>query len=644
MVHPLPAARRLSRRAVSSRSGRLLLGALAIAATLCLPASAQLSFGGAPLSGRVALSEPVQTAYMAPVDVAAYLLEDLDAPKNQPFRFGATLPVDLTPANSGTWSTLADGTRVWRLRIASDGAFSLGLDFGRFELPGGSQLFVYNDAMTEVAGAYDDRNNKENGEFAILPVPGDAITLEYIEPAPVAGTGRLALRSVIHDYRDLFSILKGQAAAGDASGACENDVNCPVGLPYADQKRAVTMLIIGGALCTGSLINNAANDGTQYFISAYHCGSLNNAVFRFGYEKSGCGTGSAPTNKTVQGSTQLYASSGLDTRFVRITESIPASYQPYYLGWDRSGIAPPSTVTIHHPAGDVKKISFDDNPPSKSGTQWKISQWDDGVTEGGSSGCALMTPAGRFIGQLYGGQATCSFPYNDYYGAFDQSWAGVKAWLDPASTGVTAIDGYDPAIGGGNPPTLTTVAPASVTAFLPAQVTLTGSGFTAAVSVTVGSATLTVGNFAVVNDTTITFFPPTQATLGAKNVTVTNLNGPSAAKTLTYTDANPPKLSASVFSFSGGALDWNWGGGSNDTAYLLYALSPATFSYQGFPILANFSVLLVAPLDAKGLGGLSLTLPAAVGSLSLYSEVVTFDGGGSGFVGASNITTTTVLF
>jgi hypothetical protein len=57
------------------------------------------------------------------------------------------------------------------------------------------------------------------------------------------------------------------------------------------------------------------------------------------------------------------------------------------MGWNHSGNGPTSTVTIHHPEGDVQKISFDNNPPTKSGTQWHIRTWDDGVTEPGSSGC-----------------------------------------------------------------------------------------------------------------------------------------------------------------------------------------------------------------------------------------------------------------
>ena len=434
------------------------------AALLVTPVVAQLQWGGAPpsLGGAAsvrALFASAPTAQMEPVDVGSYLDEDAQAGKDVPFRFGATLPVDLGPDNAGTWTALPGGDRVWRLRIASQGAYSIGLLFSAYRLPEGAALWVYNDDLSSVLGAYDDRNVKEDGEFAIEPVPGSAVTLEYFEPAAVAGLGALRIGSVVHDYRDLYTLIDKGGAGTEAAGSCENDVNCPEGAPWQVQKRAITLLIIGGGLCTGSLVNNTANDGTQYYMAANHCGGLSNAIFRFNYEKSGCGSGTAPTNHTVQGSTQLAASSPLDFRLVKITSPIPLSYAPYFLGWNHSGIAPPSTVTIHHPDGDVKKISFDNDPPTKSGTQWHIGTWDDGVTEPGSSGCPLLDNTGRFMGQLYGGAATCSFPKDDFYGRFDSEWANVKTWLDPLDTGALTLEGFDPFGGPAQPPVISSLAP-----------------------------------------------------------------------------------------------------------------------------------------------------------------------------------------
>ena len=87
------------------------------------------------------------------------------------------------------------------------------------------------------------------------------------------------------------------------------------------------------------------------------------------------------------------------------------------------------------------------------GTHWRITAWDDGTTEPGSSGSPLFDKDHRIIGQLYGGPSSCTASpeyMNDYYGRFSVSWEGtspdvrLKDWLDPLNIDPPFIDGYDP--------------------------------------------------------------------------------------------------------------------------------------------------------------------------------------------------------
>lgn len=608
--------------------------------------SAQLTWGGSPPSQRLALPSAAPTVSMEAVDVAAYLAEDAQADKGTPFRFGATLPVDLG-FEHGQWSVAPDGARIWRLRLQSPGAYSLGLLFSQYTLPGGTALFVYGDGYAGLSGAFDDRNNKDDGEFSIMPVPGDAITLEYVEPAAVAASGlaaRLRVGGVVHDYRDLYTLIDGGKTGpgpADAAGACEIDVHCPQGDNWQDEQRAVTLLIIGGSLCTGALLNNTANDGTRYYMSAYHCGALNNAIFRFNYEKSGCSSGIAPTNHTVQGSVQLAGNQSFDYRFVRLSSSIPSSYAPYFLGWDRSGLNPTSAVTIHHPQGDVKKISFENNLVTKAGSQWHVSQWDLGVTEPGSSGCPLMTSNGRFIGQLFGGAAFCGFPFDDYYGRLDMAWPGVASFLDPGATGVTAINGFDPG-GTVNPPVLSSVSPPTVQAFQGGTLTLSGSNLSGVNLVTVGGTVFAPGSFTIVNPTTITIAAPTATALGTTNVSVSNSGGTSATKTFSYVETSPPKMTTAGFVQGGLPWSFEWGAGANDKVVLIYSVQPAAFMYQGFPVLQFFGIAFVQPLGPTGIGGLNANLPPGTAIFTLYTQLIAMHGTG-GFAGASGVLSTLVF-
>jgi len=141
----------------------------------------------------------------------------------------------------------------------------------------------------------------------------------------------------------------------------------------------------------------------------------------------------------------LANSAGSDVGLLQLNSTPPSSYNVYYTGWDKSGTIPTNQTAIHHPAGDVKKISFDTNPATQAtyggASVWKIGTWEDGTTEPGSSGSGLWDQNRRLIGQLYGGDATCSNNVNDYYGRFNVSYPLLQTWL--GSCGNT-INGYDP--------------------------------------------------------------------------------------------------------------------------------------------------------------------------------------------------------
>ena len=194
------------------------------------------------------------------------------------------------------------------------------------------------------------------------------------------------------------------------------------------------------------------------------------------------------------------------------------------------------------------------------------------------------------------------------------------------------------------PPTITGVSPPTVQAFQGGTITLTGTGFTGATQVNSGGTILTPPfGFTIVSDTTITYGAPTAATLGLTTVNVTTPNGTSNNGTFTYVETNPPKLAAAGFAFQGTNFNWSFAGGAGDTNFLLFALNPTTFSFGGFNILLNFSILTSGPLDAVGLGSFSLFIPTGTGGITFYSQTATLDGGSGAFVGASNITTTFIF-
>ena len=452
----------------------------------------QISIGGNPFSFTLKNLSDVPTVTMDKFDVRELLREDsLDAlGKEVPFRFGKPFEVNLNLDNSGVWDELPNGDKIWRLRITSKDAYSINLIYNDYWLPEGAKLYLYNDDKSHVIGAFTNANNKETGKFATRPVTGDAITLEYYEPANVVYRGKINISSVIHAYRDIYNTFKQKDFGG--SGSCNNNINCPEGADWQNEKRAVAMVLLSGGSrwCSGALVNNVNVDQKQYFLTANHClGSSDTWIFMFNYESPTCDNVDGPTNYTLQGSTLLASNDDSDFGLVEITEPIPSSYEVHWAGWSNIDVPSTHSTGIHHPNGDIKKISFDYDPSISSkyldnqgvaDSHWKIAQWDDGTTEPGSSGSPLFDQNHRIIGQLHGGWASCTSLTADYFGKFSMSWdrgstasTRLKDWLDPDDTGAQTLDGWDPTIGDPDDVPPTTITDLTITNLMSDRLTLT---------------------------------------------------------------------------------------------------------------------------------------------------------------------------
>jgi len=413
--------------------------------TICL---AQVSTPSSPKSFYIDENLPLSTIALPSFDVNQFLIEDdneMRSGDTKPYRFANPISVNFNMNNSGIWTELEDGSMVWRLKIESLGAFSLNIIYDIFDIPDGAEFFAYSDDKEMVLGAFTSFNHKPHGGFSTAPIKGDKIILEYNQPSNASFDGNISISTIAHDYRNVF--FNEERGYGD-SGSCNNNVACSIGDDWQDEIRSVAMILTSGGsrLCTGSLINNATQDLSPYFLTANHClGGNNSWIFMFNYESPQCSNQNGPTNMTVSGSSLLASSSTSDVALLLLNETPPQDYNVHYAGWDVSGSTPSTPVGIHHPSGDIKKISFDYDNASNSGNYWDVDSWDDGTTEPGSSGSPLFDgETHRIIGQLYGGVASCTNFGYDTYGKTSVSWnLGLSDYLDPNNTGLSYIDGID---------------------------------------------------------------------------------------------------------------------------------------------------------------------------------------------------------
>ncbi len=397
--------------------------------------------------------------------------EDSNAPGQN--RFAAPISTDISLENAGKWTMLPNGDRVWQCEIKSTNALALVLIFDQFLLPNGASFHAFSPDLSTVKGAYIHESCLPSGQFLIGPIKGDKVRLELYEPSYRKGQTVIHLNRVDHAYDS-------QGLRGDApenfgeSLNCNINVNCALGNNWQSEKRGVARILMvfsnGTGWCTGTLIANTANNFEPYFLTAHHCQLIGNnpdfSVWRFDfdYEGAGCSNpGIEPQPRSVLGCTQV--SYRLQTDFMLLKlNPIPGNYNVYFNGWTRDSVTlPPSATHIHHPSGDIKKISLDEQalvihpnslnwgtgfgttPPN---SHWK-STFDQGTYQPGSSGGPLFDPQKRIIGQLHGGSPINNCVSTSYYGRFNQSWAygantgeRLKEWLDPGNQNPLSQSGY----------------------------------------------------------------------------------------------------------------------------------------------------------------------------------------------------------
>lgn len=444
----------------------LVLTALVLVCGLAFGAS-PLAFDG-PAAPHYAVRpvEALPHLAAAPFDRTALLRQDLERrDAGLPPRFALPEEVFITPAGDGVWESLDSNFDVWRLRVQAPGALSLNFGFTAYRLPKGGRLTVH-PAQGLVADdprgvrVFTDRDNKEHGQLWTPVVAADDVILELVLPRESRHDYDLALTAVNKGYR-----LFGEDP--DKAGTCNIDVVCPEGDDWREEINSVAVYSTGGSLfCTGFMVNNTSQDGTPLFQTAYHCGitSSNAAslVVYWNFQSPVCGDQSGgPLTDTQSGSTFRAASSATDFTLLELDQAPDPSWEVSWAGWNRAPGDFDGAIAIHHPDGDEKSISFEDDPTETAsylnsaspgdGTHIRVNDWDLGTTEPGSSGSPLFDPDHRVVGQLHGGYAACGNDESDWYGRVSVSWTGsgsaatrLQDWLDPGGTGATTVDTYAP--------------------------------------------------------------------------------------------------------------------------------------------------------------------------------------------------------
>lgn len=376
------------------------------------------------------------------------------------------------------WQDTTQGGKISAISITSQQANGIRLGILVRRLPEDAILRFYSqgaEATYEISGKEvmvtirrnlnaDDSSDAARTYWAPF-VEGEEATMEIELPQGVSpDTVEIAIPQVSHFFLHPLAAAGGNVikSIGD-SASCEIDATCYSNWSAEGNATAkMTFVKDGGSyLCSGTLLNDTQSSRTPYFLSANHCISRQTVAstlqtFWF-YRSIYCNSGTLnPGSSTLSGgATLLYASSATDTSFMKLDGTPPAGAT--YEGWDSGAPVLGTDVTgVHHPKGDLQKISFgslqsfkDCTTPSsgyfscsdstQAAGEYINITYSTGIVEGGSSGSGLFKTTGSsryLIGQLYGGSSSCSNPSGiNIYGRFDLAYnAALHQWLKPGST------------------------------------------------------------------------------------------------------------------------------------------------------------------------------------------------------------------
>ena len=163
-----------------------LLSAIIILFCFSLTINAQISTNERPISMKNNLAKTsiieLETPNMQKIFEEDRLFEGST-------RFACPVFVNFDLTNSGHWTTLEDGSRLWRLSVILPNALSTHTIYNKFWLPDGAKFFVYNENTESFVGAITSEfigGTKENPiRFSTAILLGEHITFEYYQPATV---------------------------------------------------------------------------------------------------------------------------------------------------------------------------------------------------------------------------------------------------------------------------------------------------------------------------------------------------------------------------------------------------------------------------------------------------------------------------
>jgi hypothetical protein len=371
-------------------------------------------------------------------------LEQLDARSLtlEPNQIGVNRSVDVSPNMRAQKFVNPDGSQIIVLIIKSSGASGIGVHFRNFALADGEEVYVYGAAIDSIVfGPFTDKGPWASGEFWSGTVDGDTVVIEFYKRTDENGKG-----FEIFEISHILAELDWRLRSNEPDVLfCEVDASC-----YSDpEKNAVARILFnnnGPYVCTGTLLNDLAQDRTPYFLTANHCVS-SQAVAQtveayWFYQTTSCNSGVLRSWIHSPPGANLLATQGAnDFSFIRLQNNAPGG--AFFSGWTAAAQSTGTSVFgLHHPDGYIPP-AINSYLRKSIGTITNTNEaclglvngyavgWTSGTSEPGSSGSGLFTSNGHYlVGALSCGPnpPTCNSAWASY-SKFSNFYSQIRPYI-----------------------------------------------------------------------------------------------------------------------------------------------------------------------------------------------------------------------
>ena len=428
--------------------------------------NAQTKEPGIPISIQLSLSNSnVANLALPPIDVEQILLNDTCTDCGKLIGWDIPYYINFLDQSTSEFVNFeGELYEIKRIIIYTDSSYGLKVHFSNFHLNSNEKVYFYNpDNTSQINGGFTSKWNRTDNSFISDDIIGNRIMVEVNRRISIdtitQNTTKLEGNGFIFLFKQRFGF--GQALA------CHQNVICqPEFDEFCNEIRSVIKLrrlkegTQGFFSCSGTLLNNTRNDFDPLVLTAEHCTSfprdMNLWEVYFNFQSQTCSPSTIGNDQMrLVGLSRIGVDDGdnvacPDFAMLRLDNPIPIQYNAFFAGWNkRAWSSLPSNKNvagIHHPAGDIKKITLGHvtNAPYTSCIK---AHWAHGTgTEGGSSGSPIfLEQTKEYIGALSGGlDMECDEDNNDYYSFLHTANGDIQNPLNPDFIDALTWGGIDP--------------------------------------------------------------------------------------------------------------------------------------------------------------------------------------------------------